>query len=143
MKAKILFLLGFTSLLVPFFSCNYEQPGIPVVPVDIELNLNDPQYFELKSSGNFVYITGGVNGIIVYRKSSDEFCAYERTCPHDPDCGRVTVDADVFFAQDTVCCNSKFSLDVDGAVVSGDSKFPLRMYSVSYSANQNRIWIKN
>jgi nitrite reductase/ring-hydroxylating ferredoxin subunit len=143
MKTKIQFIFGFSILSAFFFSCGYEQPDIPAVPVDISLNLSDPQFYELKSAGNFVYITGGVSGIIVYRKSFDEFIAYERLCPHDPDCGRVFVDEDVFFAEDTVCCASQFSLDVDGAVVSGPSKFPLRMYQAVFYSNQNVLKIQN
>ena len=143
MKTKIQLIFGFLALMLLFFSCKFEQSEIPNVPVNIRLNLDDPQYYELQVTGNAVYITGGVNGIIVYRRSSDEFVAYERTCPYDPDCGKVTFDEDIFFAQDTVCCNSKFSLDVDGAVVEGDSKFPLRIYSATYYENLNIVEIAN
>ena len=143
MKTKIQLIFGFWLMLSGFFSCEYEQPGIPNVSVSISINLNDPQYYELQTTGSFVYITGGVNGIIVYRKSQNEFLCYERTCPHDPECGKIYVDEDVFFAEDTVCCGSVFSLDIDGAVVSGESKFPLRMYSSTYSENLNRLNISN
>ncbi len=143
MKTKIQFIFIFFIIISVFFSCGYEQSDIPNVPVNIRLDLNDPQYYELQVAGNAVYITGGVNGIIVYHRSSDDFVAYERTCPHDPACGKVTFDEDAFFAQDTICCFSKFSLDIDGAVVEGDSKFPLRIYPAVYYKNLNVLEISN
>ncbi len=140
---KLAFFLFISTLSTIFFSCNSEIDDIPVVYVDIQIDLNDPNYNNLRAIGNFVYITGGVNGIILYRKSFDEFNAFERTCPHDPDCGKVFADEINLIAKDTICCGSEFTLMINGAVSKGPSKFPLREYSTIYNKNSNILWITN
>lgn len=134
-------------LLIVFLSSNYscknKNDAIPDVYVNIEINLNNPDYFPLQQVGNHVYITGGVKGIIVYRKSYDEFIALERTCPHDPDIGRVFVDEDNHAAEDTIGCGSRFSLLVDGMVTEGPSKFPLKLYHTVYYENMQLLQISN
>ncbi len=132
-----------TLLSVLVLSCDKNKSQIPNVYVDIYIDLTDPLYSDLQLPGNFVYITGGVNGIILYRSSSDEFNAFERTCPYDPDCGKVTVDESSYTAIDTVCCGSEFSLLLDGTVTQGPSQFPLKSYYCSYDLNSNILHITN
>ncbi len=134
------FLILFTCA---FFSCKNKNDKIPTVYVDINIDLTDPQYNKLLGVGNYVYITGGVNGIIVYRKSFDEFSAFEQTCPYDPDCGTVWVVENEIVAKDTVCCNSEFSLLIDGAVSEGPAQLPLRNYRTSYNSNTRILRITN
>lgn len=131
-------------LLFIFISgCKNNTDNIPNVYVDIVIDLNDPQYSKLTIPGNFEYITGGVNGIIVYRKSFDEFTAFERTCPYDPSCGKVFIDETGYTAKDTICCKSEFSIIIDGAVSKGPSQFPLRNYSTQYNPNSQILRITN
>lgn len=138
-KAIILLLI-----VLIFYSCDKNKSKIPLVVVDIWIDLTDPLYYDLQQISNYVYITGGVNGIIVYRNTADEFFAYERTCPHDPECGKVFVDENSFsIAIDTICCGSEFLLMLDGAVSSGPSKFPLKKYYCEYSINNQSLHIKN
>ncbi len=126
-----------------FSSCDENKNPIPTVYVDIYIDLNDPLYYDLQSVGSYVYITGGVNGILIYRSSADEFRAYERTCPYDPDCGIVSVDEASLNAVDSLCCKSEFSLLLDGAVSQGPSQFPLRAYTCIYDMNAQILHIKN
>jgi nitrite reductase/ring-hydroxylating ferredoxin subunit len=146
MRIKFIIILSIIISAISIFtiqSCDKEHNQIPNVFVDIEIDLTDPLYSDLQLPGNYVYITGGVNGIIVYRSTSNEFDAYERTCPHDPDCGIVYVDRENYTAVDTVCCGSEFSLLIDGAVTQGPSKFPLKTYTCIYDINSNILRIKN
>ena len=131
--------------LLIFSACDENKSPIPVVPVDIYLEgiNSDPQYYDLQNLGGYVYITGGVSGIIVYRSSADEFKAYERACPYDPDCGRITVDSGNLNAIDSLCCHSEFSLLLDGAVSQGPAQFPLRQYQRIYDPNNQVLHIKN
>lgn len=145
-KTSITNLTIFLSVLLSItfiFSCKETQDTIPTVYVDIQIDLTDPQYYELNSIGSYVYITGGVNGIILYRLSADEFKAYERTCPYDPECGKVFVDDYNFLAKDTICCGSEFSLMIDGAVSEGPSLRPLRNYTAIYNQNLQMLRITN
>ena len=140
-NAKIIVLFLFTIISFNFFSCNETQDNIPYVFVDITIDLNKPEFFELNAIGNHVPITGGYSGIIVYRSSLDEFKAYERTCTYDINC-RVSVDKNNMNMLDT-CCNSEFSLTMDGGVVKGPATLPLRQYKTIYYPNSKSLRIMN
>ncbi len=143
LNIKTVIYLILLSNIALFSSCDENTNPIPNVYVDIYIDLTDPLYYDLQSVGGYVYITGGVNGILIYRSSADEFSAYERTCPYDPDCGRVSVDEGNLVAVDTVCCKSEFSLLLDGAVSQGPSEFPLKSYVCVYDRNAQILHIKN
>ncbi len=138
--------MNFFSKIILFFviclivNCKNPENKIPYVYVDITLNLDNPEFFELNSIGNYVYITGGVSGIVVYRDSRYEFFAYDRACPYDPECGRVEVEDNGYRLVDT-CCGSKFSLTLDGAVIQGPAELPLRKYTTYYYENSNQLRI--
>lgn len=102
---------------------------IPQIPFpDVIINLNLPQYINLKSDGGSVNIDGGVRGIIVYRKSSATYIAYERNCSFHPNdaCATVDVHSSRLFLIDP-CCGSSFGLD-DGNPTGGPAWRPLRRY---------------
>jgi nitrite reductase/ring-hydroxylating ferredoxin subunit len=130
----------FLLILLGFTTCNNPENKIPYVYVDIILNLDKPEFSELNAIGNYVYITGGLSGIVVYRDSRNVFFAYERACPYDPECGRVVVEDNGYRLIDT-CCGSKFSLTMDGAVVRGPAEMSLRKYTTYYYENSNELRI--
>ena len=129
--------------VLSFLACDENQSNIPTVFVDIYIDLNDPLYSKLTLPGSYEYITGGVNGILVYHTINDEYQAFERTCPYDPDCGKVYVDEDNFNAVDSDCCGSEFSLLLNGTVVQGPAVYPLKMYGAFFDINTNTLHIKN
>ncbi|MCF6366893.1 MAG: hypothetical protein L3J35_11890 [Bacteroidales bacterium] len=129
--------------VLSFFSCDENQSKIPTVYVDFYVDLTNPAYNNLINLGGYVYVTGGVNGILIYHSSLDEYQAYERTCPYDPDCGKVYVNELNFNAVDSVCCGSEFSLLLSGTVSQGPSVYPLKMYSCTFDINTNTLHIKN
>lgn len=140
---------NFFSKIILFFisalfliNCNTSENKIPYVYVNIVVDIDKPEFMELNAIGNFVYITGGVSGIIVYRDGLYDFFAYERACPYDPECGRVHVDESGYRLVDT-CCGSEFSLTMDGAVLKGPSDKPLRKYITYYNENTNQLIITN
>jgi nitrite reductase/ring-hydroxylating ferredoxin subunit len=137
-----------TSILAFFVimilgNCKTEKDPIPNVYVNFEIYLGDAQYNALQTVGNYVYVTGGVSGILLYRKSADEISAFERACPYDPDCGKVTVDNTGITAVDSDCCRSEFILLLDGAVTKGPSQFPLKKYSSQFNINTNTLRVTN
>lgn len=135
----LLLLLGFSN----FFSCKNEQDKIPYVYVYIKKSLHDPELSTLNAIGNAVNVTGGVKGVIIYRKTLDTFLAYEQACPYDPDCGRVSIDKTGTKVIDNVCCKSEFSLILDGAVLKAPATLPLKQYQVYYNPNTEEITISN
>ena len=107
--------------------------------VQINIYPNDPLYFKVQSVGGWQYIDGGINGIVLYRKSEEEFVAIERTSsqlPDDPK-ARVWVQSDNFTLKDTVS-GSTWRI-IDGGVTKGPAKWPLRIYGTVYNGNSLAI----
>ena len=58
---------------------------VPNIPFDITIDINLPSYNALNGVGGWCYVNGGSRGIIVYRRSIEEFIAFDRHSPEDPD----------------------------------------------------------
>jgi hypothetical protein len=122
------------------------QDNIPYQTVNITIYPNDPLYFKLQSVGGWVYINGGVNGIIVYRKTdvgSSDFVAIERTStqlPDNPD-AKVKVQSDNFTLKDTIS-GSTWRIS-DGVVLTGPASRPLRLYNTLYDNGNGSLTIRN
>lgn len=125
-------------VLLSVNSCKKQQTtsSVPLANVDINLYINTPTYINLNATGGWLYITGGVRGILVYRASSSEFKAYDRNCTYQPSnpCSTVKVDNSNIIIRDSSCCNSAFSI-VDGSVIQGPAVLPLKAYNTSFDGN--------
>ncbi len=107
-----------------------QQSPIPNVPVNVEVNLNDIDNAALNQIGGFIYVDGGVRGIILRRESQNVYRAFDRNCTFQPTdtCAIVDVHSSGFYIED-VCCESTF--DLSGFPTGGPAQFPLREYSIS------------
>ncbi|MCQ2283304.1 MAG: hypothetical protein MJZ57_00215 [Bacteroidales bacterium] len=134
-------LVVFLFLLVPlFFGCDIYNNPIPYVKVDFTIYPNDVMYHQLINYGGYVYLTGGVNGIIVYRLDDWTFFAYDRACPHDfenPD-SWLYVAPDGLRLVDSLC-GSTYNI-LDGSVLSGPSLYPARKYNTRFDGVRLRIY---
>ncbi len=140
---KTLIFIVLIFLIVNINSCKDTKNKIPPVHVDIEIPLSDPLYNNLTVLGGHVNIKGGYRGILIYHTVSNEYRAYDRACPYDPDCGKVSYIQANYRAVDTICCNSEFDMLNDGIVAQGPAEFPLRSYRCIYDENANILYIKN
>ncbi len=115
---------------------------VPNVPTDITIDINLPTYIALTGVSGWAYVNGGSKGIIVFRRSTDEFVAFDRHSPADPDgtCPRpLTPDPDNFLTLVDSCNNATFSL-YDGSPIS-NSEFGLRVFQTSFNGtNSLRIF---
>lgn len=113
---------------------------IPYIPVNIYIYPSDPNFNKINTPGGWVYLNGGSRGIIVYRRSNEEFVAYDRHCTYDTEntCGQVEVTSTQITAIDS-CCMSEFVL-TDGSVVKSPATNPLQAYQVSYNGNELHIF---
>ena len=113
---------------------------VPNSLVDITIYTNDAQFYKLNAIGGWVYITGGVRGILVYHQSVDQYMAYDRDCPYNPTATNaiVRVDSTNVTVVDT-SCGSKFLL-YDGSVTKGPATFGLKAYNTTLSGNALRIY---
>jgi nitrite reductase/ring-hydroxylating ferredoxin subunit len=140
-KIAIFFITILVSIFL--FTCKKDKDRIPYVYVDFYLNLNDPDFNELSVVGNAIAVTGGVKGVIIYRKSFDEFVALDRCCSYEPSksCEYVSVDSTGLFAECN-CCKSQFFL-YDGYVNKGPAEYPLAEYRTSFNSYSNTLHVFN
>ncbi len=126
---------------IVFISCNRERNNIiPNVLVDIEININNPEYFNLMAVGGFMYLSGGSRGIVVYRYSQDTFVAFDRHCPYNPsDEGQVTFDSSSAIILKDNSCGSQFLL-TDGSLYSGPATNSLKRYQTFFDGTILRIY---
>ncbi len=133
----------FLFLVVAYFivGCHKDNNGrIPEVYVDFYVNINDPQFFNLQSVGNYVYVKGGVAGIVIYRQSVAAFVAFDRCCSYKPD-DRCQVEIDTTTNQKLVCphCHSEFSLN-DGSVLKSPATLPLKQYKADFDGEKVHVY---
>lgn len=124
-----------------------ENPNAPDVYINIELNPNSTIYQELNTVGGWMYLTATPpsRGIIVYRKTMNEFVAYDRIPPNEPDnccddngnCSRLIVGD--YFPLVVDECNNIHYLILNGSIVEGSGRYPLIQYRTTYNGNILRI----
>jgi hypothetical protein len=119
-------------------SGGFQNDPLPYVFVNEQVYLNELRAAPLNvQDGEFIYINGGLKGIIIYRRAAGQFIALERHSTGVGGC-RVRVDITKQYVLDT-CTNTQF--DFSGGFRSGASAANLRQYSVSFDGN--RIAITN
>lgn len=132
-------LVAIAVLLVLLHNTSCKKDGamdnIPNVAVEIYIPLSLPEYTALNSIGNYILLSGGYRGIIVYRKSLTEFAAYERACPFDPTAAASLVEPDSGNVSGVdLNCGSEF-LFYDGSVLNGPATRPLKQYRCDFDGN--------
>jgi hypothetical protein len=135
-SCTLFLIVGFVFVLFP--GCSKKSEGtndIPYVGVNFAINPNSTEYLRLNTVNGWEYLTGGYKGILVFRRSVNEFGAFERACPYDwqNTDARINIDTSGISAYCPVC-KSKYVL-IDGTPYSGPSRYPLRQYQTSYDGN--------
>ncbi len=124
-------------------SCHKNQQNpVPNIPIDITIDLGLPSYYALQGVSGYAYVNGGSRGIIVYRKALDQFVAFDRHSPADPN-GSCPLplypNPSNFLELLDSCSSAKFSL-YDGSPIT-DCPYGLRQYATQYNgANSLRIY---
>ncbi|HNY03040.1 MAG TPA: hypothetical protein PKG48_10655 [Bacteroidales bacterium] len=130
-------LLTICSGLIFISSCkkDAQSPDIPYVYVNFSLDPNGTQYINLNAVNGWETVTGGYNGILLFRKSVEEFMAFERACPYDPrkEGAQVRVD-DSGITCTCPVCGSRFIM-TDGTPFAGPSRYPLKQYTTMYDGS--------
>lgn len=142
-RKNVFFSVGLASLLIFLMSCgkdnnNPNQPIIPNVPVNFYIQ---PNTIDFIAAGSWrSYDTEGYKGVFIYRLDQNNFIAYEKACPYDPDqeCGVVDIDPNSFTLVDT-CCLSRFNI-VDGMPVDGPSTLPLLQYLTEFDGSYLHVY---
>jgi hypothetical protein len=140
----------FLMVLIASQSCSKEEqnPNIPDVYINITIDPNSTVYQEINTSGGWMYLTSNPpsRGIIVYRLTQDEFLAYDRIPPNEPNrccesatnCTRLVVGDNYPFAKDE-CLGTTYSL-LNGSIFEGTGTWPMIRYNTTYNGQYLRIF---
>lgn len=143
MKKVLAAILFVVALSLFQASCKKNNQYIPYVAIDTYININLPSYINLNGIGGWTYVSGGNEGLIVYRQTETVFMVYDRYCTYtvDGSCGGASVDlTNVSISCD--CDGSKYQL-FDGAVTQGPATTSLHQYRADYDELNNTLHIYN
>ncbi|MDB9910466.1 hypothetical protein OAC83_02465 [Flavobacteriales bacterium] len=133
--------LAFYILSTLFFlsTCNTKDDYIQEVYVNINIDLNLPEFSDLQVSGNSIFIEGGVEGIIIYHGVGNDYKVYDRNCSYEPSlsCSQIdSVDAGIAYCG---CCTSAFLLSNNASVLNSPALLPLKKYYWTLTGSQMHI----
>jgi nitrite reductase/ring-hydroxylating ferredoxin subunit len=128
-------------LVIPFlFSCsdsgfNNTNPFIPNYTFTVDLNLNLPQYSNLKFVSNAVFVPGfGASGVIVFNTGSG-YNAFDAACPNQAisACSTMTIKG-----INAICgCDSK---EYNLFTGQSDLQYPMKQYRVQVNGTVLRVY---
>lgn len=137
--------LSILLITVGMLSCNHTppNPNIPDAYINFNVEPNSTFYYELNTVTGWMYVSAPPQsrGIIIYRYSMDEFKAYERQSPNEPNsCGEYSrLIVDFPFVVDT-CLDVRYSI-LDGSIITeGYNGYPLIQYHTQYDGSTLRIF---
>jgi len=137
----------FLLLLIFFgtFSCSKNQlnnnPYLQDISFEKVINLNLPQYDNLKYSGGSIYLqSGGIKGLLLFN-INEQIMAWEASCPNQypSSCSKMTING----VQSICSCEDfKYSL-ATGQILSNSEKESYRMKLYYSEKNGNSVRISN
>jgi|ERR1017187_3247354 Rieske Fe-S protein len=130
-----------TAVIILFgaISCSKKETPIPYSSINFTIDLDLPQYNKLLTSGNWIYVTGGVNGLIICNSptlqgNQNPFIVMDRTCTYNPSNGYVNVitkgTGSNIYAIDTTC-GSEFNI-YNAGVQNKPATVPLKQYNCTF-----------
>jgi|TARA_B110000263_G_scaffold190607_1_gene168389 nitrite reductase/ring-hydroxylating ferredoxin subunit len=130
-------------ILLGIFSCSKNQlnnnPYLQDISFEKVINLNLPQYDNLKYSGGSIYLqSGGIKGLLLFN-INDQIMAWEASCPNQypSSCSKMTING----VQSVCSCEDfKYSL-ATGQILSNSEKesYPMKLYYSEKNGNSVRI----
>ena len=143
MTSKYISIVVFSFFLITCKKSKQDTSNtnpVPYVVVNYTLFPDDPANYRIQTVGGWMYVDNvGLNGIIIYRKSPEEFFVIERTSSHLPNntAARVYVMSDNFILRDSIS-DSRWRI-IDAQVSQGPAQWPLRTYANTYLNGALRI----
>ncbi len=139
MKNKIFFLL----IVFITLSCSKKDdkqernPYLTDPVVNLNLNLNLPEYNPLKFPGNSILTSQGIKGIVVICVSETQYFAYDLTDPnHVPsNCSRMEINGPIASCPCQNDENSYNLINFGRHTSDPDSKYPMQSYRAERNGN--------
>ncbi len=123
-------------------ACSDPAPNdlLPDTPVDITINLNNPEFNSAQIPGGWATISGGIKGILLYNKNGT-YVAFDRACPHLPpaSCSAMTFDGLLLTCP---CDDSTFNIFNGGVSQTDGVNYSAREYHVQ-AVNSMSLRITN
>lgn len=148
MKKSLFIIL---SLAIGILACckkNRATELIPTGPVNLTIDLNLPSYTRLRYPGEFIFLDGGIKGVLLVHDFDDKWYAFERTCAFEPLnlCSTLQIDTqglaircgEIINKAYQKCCDSKYTYA--GFPTNGPAQGPLARYNVSRLGNVVSIY---
>ena len=134
----------FVFILLTTFGCVKDTTGIPNVYIDIPpISLHNPDYSKLLAPNNFVFLEGGVAGIVVYNTGRGGYVAYDRCSTVNPDeRNALVIDDDTGFNLVDPVSGAKFDL-ATGFPTKKPAEKALLTYSVIITGNGYILRVTN
>jgi hypothetical protein len=118
-----------------------DNPNLFIPVVNLNLNLNLPEYNPLKFPGNSVIINSqGVKGIVIYNVNNDLYTAFDLSDPnHVPNqCSRMEIEG---ILATCPCPNDQNEYNiVTGQHTTNESLFPMQQYRTERSGDNLRVF---
>jgi hypothetical protein len=140
---KSVFIISILLLMINSCTKNTQQQAVPYVSVNFTIYLNLPLYNKLNTPGNWIYVTGGSKGIIIYRNDQSTFSVWDRNCTYNALSGNaiVSVESNNVYAIDS-SCGSVFNI-LNGEVQHSPATLPLKAYHYTYDPSANSLTVYN
>jgi len=130
-------------ILLGIFSCSKNQlnnnPYLQDISFEKVINLNLPQYDNLKYSGGSIYLqSGGIKGLLLFN-INEQIMAWEASCPnHFPsDCSTMDIKGVLSSCK---CENFNYSLATGQILSVGNgNNYPMLSYFSEKNGNSIRI----
>lgn len=121
-------------------NCVYNQAT--GLQVNFAILSGSAQFFPLNNIGGSIYVNGyGLNGIVIYRVSQNQFVAFDRACTYDG-CNNTTakvwMETGNTSMRDSVC-KSVFN-SADGSVQQAPATVQLYQYQTSWDGNTLQVY---
>jgi nitrite reductase/ring-hydroxylating ferredoxin subunit len=129
---KLTYILTISILI---FSCDDKNCYIQDVYVNNNINLSLPNYSEIATTGNAIFVEGGVEGIIIYHGVGDSYKVYDRNCSYEPclSCSYIdSVNSGIAYCG---CCTSAFLISNTGESINAPALLSLKTYNWSLDDN--------
>ncbi len=124
------YLCLFFALLI---SCDSSKNYIRDTYVNCEIDISLPEYSELNTIGNSIFIDNhGNRGLIIYHFAinvDDKYRVYDRNCSYENElsCAKIdSVNSNIAYCG---CCSSAFLLDQNGQAVNSPAILPMKQYN--------------
>mgnify|MGYP003507747450 FL=1 len=139
MKRHISIILGLLSISFIFTSC---EETYDYGYVNFYIDPDSAEYFNLNyGNRGWEYFEGGYRGVVVFRKSWNEFITFERSCVAKDCDGRLYVDTRNNVLLHCPECKSQY-IYYDGSAVEG-SYSKRSLYSYCSFFDDTYLWVSN